>query len=48
MNGDYFADHNTFDLMKVKKEEPQVHSETEVKDRQKKDNHNMSKFTIKI
>jgi hypothetical protein len=42
MNGDFF-DHNSFDLMRVKKEEPQV-PENEVKDRIKKDNHNMSEF----
>lgn len=45
MNGDFF-DHNTFDLMRVKKEEPQVQSENEVKDRIKKDNHNMSELSF--
>lgn len=43
MNLDFY-DQNSFDLMRVKKEEP-VHSENEVKDRIKKDNHNMSELS---
>jgi hypothetical protein len=47
LNGDTYADSlkydaNTMSDIKIK-EEPQVFSEAEAKDRQKKDNHNMSK-----
>lgn len=48
LNGDSYADSlkydaNTMSDIKIK-EEPQVFSEADAKDRQKKDNHNMSKL----
>lgn len=47
LNGDSYADSLKFDPDSMSdiriKEEPQVFSETDARDRQKKDNHNMSK-----
>lgn len=47
LNGESYADSLKYDanaMADIKiKEEPQVYSEAEQKDRQKKDNHNMSK-----
>lgn len=51
MNGDSYADSLKFDPDSMSdiriKEEPQVFSETDARDRQKKDNHNMSKKQFK-
>ena len=51
MNGDSYADSLKFDPDSMSdiriKEEPQVFSETDARDRQKKDNHNMSKKKLK-
>lgn len=48
LNGDSYADSLKYDanaMADIKiKEEPQIYSEAEQKDRQKKDNHNMSKI----
>jgi hypothetical protein len=46
LNGDSFSDHVRCESVKIK-EEPQNSCEVvDVKDRIKKDNHNMSKFNI--
>lgn len=50
LNGESYADSLRYDSnsMDVKiKEEPQVFSEAEARDRQKKDNHNMSKRNLR-
>lgn len=52
LNGESYADSLKYDSIAMAdiriKEEPQVFSEAEAKDRQKKDNHNMSKKSNKF
>jgi hypothetical protein len=47
LNGDSYSDHIRCESVKIK-EEPQNASEVDMKDRMKKDNHNMSKFLFRI